>query len=84
MEVAHTTGRFMKTLEEDARERGERRKEREALGREHKRRGNEAFRAEQFDTAVEEFSAALKHTPLDISLHTNRALVCGVFVAFLT
>ena len=66
----------MKTLEEDARERGERRKEREAEGREHKRRGNEAFRAGQFQSAAEEFSVALRHTPWDTSLYTNRALVC--------
>ena len=66
----------MKTLEEDARERGERRKEREAQGRDHKKRGNTAFRAGQFENAVTEFSVALRHTPWDISLYTNRALVC--------
>ena len=61
---------FMKTLEEDARERGERRKEREAQGRDHKKRGNTAG---QFENAVTEFSVALRHTPWDISLYTNRA-----------
>ena len=66
----------MKTLEEDARDRGERRKEREAQGRDHKKRGNTAFRAGQFENAVTEFSVALRHTPWDISLYTNRALVC--------
>ena len=66
---------LLKTLEEDARERGERRKEREAQGKEHKKRGNESFRAGQFETAVKEFSVALEHTPWDISLYTNRALV---------
>ena len=63
----------MKNLEEDARERGERRKEREIEGREYKRRGA-SFRDGQYDSAVEEFSVVLKHTPWDVSLYTNRAV----------
>ena len=69
----------MKTLEEDAKERGERRKERESKGREHKRRGNGLFRAGQYDNAVDAFSMALYYTPWDVSLYTNRALViCAI------
>ena len=71
----HTEG-FLKSLEEDARERGKRRREREAKGREHKKKGNTLFRAGQYEASVEEFSTALKHTPWDVSLYTNRALVC--------
>ena len=54
---------------------GERRKERESRGREHKKSGNTAFRSGQYSDAVEQYSHALKHTPWDVSLYTNRALV---------
>ena len=44
-------------------------------GREHKKSGSVSFRGGQHETAVKEFSQALKHMPWDVSLYTNRALV---------
>lgn len=73
--ISYISDEFLKTLEEDARERGERRKEREMKGCEHKKNGNMSFRAGQYDNAIQEFTLGLEHTPWDISLYTNRALV---------
>ena len=66
---------FLRSLEEDARERGERRKEREKRGKEAKKRGNAAFKNGGFEKALECFTEAIEETPWDLTLYTNRALV---------
>lgn len=66
---------FCQSLEEDARERAERRKERGVKGKEAKRLGNKAFREGNFEEAVKFFTDAIKDTPWDITLYTNRAVV---------
>ena len=68
-------GDFCKAIEEDAHERAERRKEREKLGREWKRKGTQAFRKQEFQAAVDNYSQAIEQCPWDISLYTNLALV---------
>lgn len=67
---------FLQSLEEDAQERGEKRKERERKGREVKRKGNQAFKEGDYDSAVRWFTEGVKEAPWDITLYTNRALVC--------
>ena len=69
---------FLKSLEESAKAKGEKVKEK---GHEHKRYGNVLFRSGQYGTAVEEFTQALKYMPCDVSLYTNRALV-GMLTIF--
>jgi hypothetical protein len=66
---------FLQSLEEDARERGERRKEREARGKEAKKKGNKAFKVGDYESAVQYFTEGIRETPWDITLYTNRALV---------
>ena len=68
-------GDFCKAIEEDAQERAEKRKEREKLGKEWKRKGTKAFRREEFQAAVDNYSQAVKQCPWDVSLYTNIALV---------
>lgn len=65
---------FLRSLEEDARERGERRRERERRGKEAKKHGNVAFKEGAFEKAVECFAQAIEETPWDLTLYTNRAL----------
>ena len=69
-------GEFCKAIEEDARERAERKKEREKRGKELKIKGTQAFRREEFESAADLYSQAMKESPWDISLYTNMALVC--------
>ena len=69
------TAEFMRAVKEDAKEREKNRKERETLGREFKNKGNEAFRSGQHKSAVDFYTQALRYTPWDISLYTNKALV---------
>lgn len=71
---------FLRTLEEDARERGERRKEREKKGKEAKKKGNQAFKEGNLERAVEWFTEGIKEAPWDITLYTNRALVSSELV----
>lgn len=66
---------FLHSMEEDARERGERRRERERRGKEAKRKGNKAFKKGDLQSAVECFTEAIREMPWDITLYTNRALV---------
>jgi len=66
---------FCKSIEEDAKERAERRKERERKGKEIKKRGNSFFKSGECEKALEQYALALKETPWDFTLHTNRALV---------
>ena len=55
--------------------RGERRKQKEAAGREWKRKGTLAFRRGKLEEAINCYSKAIQETPWVISLYTNRALV---------
>ena len=66
---------FFQSVEEDAKERAERRREREMRGKEAKKKGNKAFREGNFDEALQHFSDAIRETPWDLTLYTNRALV---------
>ena len=68
-------GGFCKAVEEDALERAEKIKEREKLGKEWKRKGTQAFRRQEFQEAVDNYSKAVKQSPWDVSLYTNLALV---------
>lgn len=68
-------GDFLRSLEEDAKERADRRKEREARGKEAKKKGNRAFKAGDFEGAVRCFTDGIKEAPWDLTLYTNRALV---------
>ena len=73
---AHTqTADFMCSIEEDARTRAERRKERERVGKEWKKKGTLAFRSSDYHSAIDCYSKAIKEMPWDITLYTNRALV---------
>ena len=66
---------FLQTLEQDAKERAARRKEREARGKQAKREGSKKFRNGDFEGALVHFTEAIRETPWDITLYTNRALV---------
>lgn len=69
------TADFMKSIQEDAKERAERRKEREKAGKELKKKGTRAFRSSDYNSAIEFYSKAIQEMPWDITLYTNRALV---------
>lgn len=66
---------FLSSLEEDAKERGERRREQERRGREAKRNGNKAFKESDYEGALGYFTAAITEMPWDTTLYTNRASV---------
>lgn len=66
---------FLRSLEEDAKERGERRREMELRGKEAKKKGNKAFKEGDYESAVKYFTEGIKEAPWDITLYTNRALV---------
>ena len=66
---------YLRALEEDAKERSEKRKEKEELGKEHKKAGNTAFKQGDFEAAIVSYSEAIKQMPWDITLYTNRAQV---------
>ena len=66
-------------MEEDTKEKSERRKAKQKLGKEHKRLGNTAFSRGDFDAAITAYSEAIvtiREMPWDITLYTNRAQVC--------
>ncbi|XP_064393064.1 tetratricopeptide repeat protein 12-like isoform X2 [Halichondria panicea] len=63
-----------RSLEEDAQERTERRREREAAGRKWKSKGAGAFKRGDMEEALDCYSKALEETPWVITLYTNRAL----------
>ena len=58
-----TSNEYRKALEEDAKERSERRKAKEKLGKEHKRLGNTAFKQGDFDVAITAYSEAICEMP---------------------
>ena len=70
---------FCKSVEEDARERAARRKERERKGKDIKKKANSSFKSGDYEKALEQYALALKETPWDTTLHTNRALVRSSF-----
>ena len=72
----NTSNEYLRALEEDAKERSERRKAKEKLGKEHKRLGNTAFKRGDFEAAITAYSEAIREMPWDITLYTNRAQVC--------
>ena len=71
------TAGFCRTIEQDAKERAERKKEKEARGKEMKRKGCVCFKCGKYEEALEHFTAALREMPWDLALYTNRALVKG-------
>ena len=66
---------FCRSVEEDAKERAERRNEREVKGKDLKRKGNSFFKSGDYEKALKCFADALQETPWDVTLYTNRALV---------
>ena len=66
---------FCKALEEDAKERAERKKEKEKIGKELKKTGNTAFKQGDFEAALVSYSEGIKQMPWDITLYTNRGQV---------
>lgn len=66
---------FMRSIEDDAKERGERRREREGRAKEAKREGNKAFKGGHYEEALRFFTDGIKNTPWDLTLYTNKALV---------
>ena len=69
---------FLHSVEEDARARGVRRREREARGKEAKRNGVGAFKRMDYEGAAAFFTDAISEMPWDISLYTNRASVSSL------
>ena len=74
MPVCSSNG-YLRAMEEDAKERAERRKAKEKLGKEHKKLGNTAFKQGDFEAAIASYSEAIHQMPWDITLYTNRAQV---------
>ena len=70
-----TSNEYLRALEEDAKERSERRKAKEKLARENKRVGNIAFKRGDYDAAIAAYSEAIHEVPWDVTLYTNRAQV---------
>ena len=70
-----TSNEYLRALEEDARERSERRKAKEKMGKEHKKLGNTAFKRRDFQGAITSYSEAIQQMPWDVTLYTNRAQV---------
>lgn len=66
---------FCSSLEDDVRERAERRRERETVSKEWKKKGATAFKRGEVREALDCYTAALKETPWLTMLYTNRALV---------
>lgn len=76
-ESSTDTSMFCQSVEEDAKQRAEKRKERVQKGKAIKKEGNAFFKSGDYELALECFAAALKETPWDMTLHTNKALVGG-------
>lgn len=70
-----TSNKYLRALEEDAKERSERRKAKEKLARENKRVGNITFKREDYDAAMVAYTEAIHEIPWDVTLYTNRAQV---------
>ena len=66
---------FKRSIEEDAKERGERRREREGKAKEAKKNGNKAFKEGRYEEALRFFTDGINNTPWDLTLYTNKALV---------
>lgn len=64
---------LFKSMEADAQERAERRKANERLARGEKEAGNAAYAQGDMARALLHYSAALKHAPHLMALHTNKA-----------
>ena len=64
---------FMKMVEEDANKRAENRRRKEDKSKIRREKGNEAFKAGDYNKAIEEYDIAIKLTGWIVSLYTNKA-----------
>ncbi|XP_031620138.1 tetratricopeptide repeat protein 12 [Contarinia nasturtii] len=65
---------FMQEVERDAKRRTEERKQRESVGQNLRKIGNEAFRNGEFEKAISMYSKAIDHVKDSPVLYNNRAL----------
>lgn len=65
---------FMKQLESDAKKRAAVKKEREQIAQNFRKMGNEAFRKQEYEKAVNLYSKAIDHVKDSPILYNNRAL----------
>lgn len=65
---------FMKQLESDAKKRAENKKEREQIAQNFRKMGNEAFRKQEYEKAVNLYTKAIDHVKDSPILYNNRAL----------
>ena len=72
----YTSNKYLRALEEDTKERSERRKAKQKLGKKHKSLGNTAFNRGDFNAVITAYSEAICVMPWDVTLYTNWAQVC--------
>ncbi|XP_053959720.1 tetratricopeptide repeat protein 12 [Anastrepha obliqua] len=65
---------FMHQMEQDAAERAKVRQERERIAQNFRRLGNEAFRKQNFEKAIQMYTKAIEHVKDSPILYNNRAL----------
>lgn len=65
---------FMKQLESDAKKRAANKKEREHIAQNFRKMGNEAFRKQEYEKAVNLYTKAIDHVKDSPILYNNRAL----------
>lgn len=65
---------FMKQLESDAKKRAAVKKEREQIAQNFRKMGNEAFRKQEYEKAVNLYTKAIDHVKDSPILYNNRAL----------
>lgn len=65
---------FMKQLEDDAKKRAANKKERESIAQNFRKMGNEAFRKQEYEKAVNLYTKAIDHVKDSPILYNNRAL----------
>ncbi|XP_069702935.1 tetratricopeptide repeat protein 12-like [Periplaneta americana] len=67
---------FMAHIEKDVKARAADRKERKAIADEYKKKANEAFRAQDYEKALDYYNKAIEQVRDSCLLYTNRALTC--------